>query len=716
MNRALEVTRKTSLRDLLLVIFTKLHVFLGIFAFIVIATVGFALLKEPVYEVTADVLVKPQLEENLKLQAPVTTSMRANPVTQQDINSEVNLLKSRQLLEQVIKKLGLDKETKPKTFLERVGRFLGEHIHRFLVTLGLSVETSPLDRAVRYYQQKLEIKPITLSNSIEITLRGEDPEQITKMVNTLLAGYIDYHIDIYKAKGAQEFYARQAERFRVSLALAEKDLKEFKKKWNIIDLTAQNETNVKILQALRENLALVQAQIKERQTKVGEQERNMAQTGEIGAATKEFQTGILEELIRTMGPLIAEKERISLHYRKSSAKYQAAELQVKELLKAYQKQTTEILRGSQLDLNGLRDYARVIQRDIDKIKDSSVSLSQRQVELDRLTRDVKQLEKNYLLYLDKTEEARIEAQQDANRVSNVAVTNWAQPPSIPVFPRKILMGALSVLIGLIVGLAGASVSYYVDHTLKIPEDLPRLSEIPVLAGVELVDNLNGGGASGGPPLWMKRPQDHPSLVGSFRTLKYNLELLKKSQGRKIISITGSDPQVGVTTVAANLATIMALDFCDQRILLVDANLDRPHLHTTFDKSSEPGLLDYLVDHLPLTTIIQPTFLPNLDLVTRGQKAKQVASPFDLQSFSQFLEEVREMYDFVLLDTAPILRASDSLIISGKVDGVVAVAGANQTRYEVMLEAKHLIEQTGKLEGGVLNKRRFVIPRPLYRFL
>ena len=75
-----------------------------------------------------------------------------------------------------------------------------------------------------------------------------------------------------------------------------------------------------------------------------------------------------------------------------------------------------------------------------------------------------------------------------------------------------------------------------------------------------------------------------------------------------------------------------------------------------------------------------------------------------------------MYDFVILDTAPILRSSDSLIISGKVDGVVAVAGANQTRYEVMLEVRHHIEQNGWLAGGVLNKRRFVIPKNVYRFL
>jgi polysaccharide biosynthesis transport protein len=716
MNSAPDVTRRTSLRDLFLVIFTKLHVFLGILAFIVISTMLFSFIKAPVYEVNASLLVKPLLEKNLKLQAPSTTTMRANPVTQQDINSEVNLLRSPKILAEVVKKLDLDKEPEPKTFLDRVDRFLTTRIHQILVTLGLSVETTPVDRAVRYYQQKLEIKPVTLSNTIEVSLRGEDPEQIAKIVNTLLEKYIDYHIEVYKAKGAQEFFARQAERFLTGLRQAEKDLENYKKHWDIIDLTAQNENNVKILQILRENLALAKAQIKERQTRVGEQTRNLETTGEIRAATKEFQTGIMEELVRTLGPLLTERERLSLHYQKSSPKYQAVDLQVKEIMKKYQQQTGDILRGSQLDLESLREYAQVIRNDIDRIQDTSVNLSQRQIGLDRLTRDVKQLEKNYLLYLDKTEEARIEAQQDADRVSNVTVTDWAQVPSIPIFPRKILMGVLSMLVGLIVGLAGASIAYYVDHTIKIPEDLVRQSQVPVLAALELVENSNGSALERGSPIWMKHPQGLPSLVGSFRNLKYNLDLLRQSQGMKVFAITGSDPRVGVTTVAANLVVIMATDFSDQRILLVDANLDDPQLHSTFHKTIKPGLLDYLADNPALNDIIQPSFLPNLDLITVGDKAKRTSSPFDLHRFRQFLEEVRGTYDFVVLDTAPILRASDSLIISGKVDGVVAVAGANQTRYEVMVEARNHIEQKGRLAGGVLNKRRFVIPRTLYRFL
>ena len=149
---------------------------------------------------------------------------------------------------------------------------------------------------------------------------------------------------------------------------------------------------------------------------------------------------------------------------------------------------------------------------------------------------------------------------------------------------------------------------------------------------------------------------------------------------------------------------------------MDANLDCPQLQLTFHKALEPGLLDYLVDNLALKNIIQPSFLSNLDLITVGQTARRVTSPFDLQRFTQFLEKVREIYDFIVLDSAPVLRAGDSLIISGKVDGVVAVAGANQTRYEVMLEVKHQIEQNGRLAGGMLNKRRFVIPKILYRFL
>lgn len=482
-----EGIKRISLRDVLFVIFSKLHVFLGIYISLVVITALLAFLLPPVYEVTGNVLVKPFLEPNLKLQAPLATNIRANPVTPQDINSEVNLLKSPQILKMVVERLGLDRPDPPSTWLQRLTAGVVSGLRRLAVSLGLATEPKPEDQAILELQKQLNVRPITMSNLIEVSLRGTSPDQIAKVVNTLLESYVDFHIQVYQARGAKEFYAQQAEIFHRQLKEAEAELKKFKNQYGVIELSAQHDANVELLRTLQESLALTEAQIRERQLKVGVQTRNLARTGEPGAVTKELQSTILEELMRVLGPLLAERERIALHYQKSSAKYQAVDRQVREIQEAYQKQLRELLSGAQLDLNGLKNYAETLRRYIKKLEAHSLLLSQKQVDYERLIRDLKQYEKNYLLYLNKTEEARIEEQQEANRVSNVTVTTWAQVPSIPVFPKKLLMLFLAGSLGLLVALAGAFFSYYLDHTIKTPTDLARYSGLPVFATIDLVE-------------------------------------------------------------------------------------------------------------------------------------------------------------------------------------------------------------------------------------
>jgi len=469
-----------------MVICSKLHVFLGIYACIVITTVALAFLLPPVYQVTGGILVKPFLEPNLKFFAPAPTNVRANPVMPQDVNSEVNILKSPQLLRRVVQELNLQKPDWPDTLLGQAVDFIKDNLRDLLVDLGLSVQVSPEDQAVQTLEEKLDIKPVTLSNMIEVSLRGTSPKKITKVLNTFLEDYIDFHIQVYRVKGAKDFYARQAELFHRNLREAEDNLENFKKKYGIIQITEQNAANIELLKALRENQAMVTAKLKEQRLKVGVQARNLAQTGEIGAFTKELQSNILEELVRTLGPLLVERERIQLHFQKSSPKYEAVDRQVKEITTAYQKQIQELLKGAELDVNGMTSYLAILRQKIQEIEDRSLLLSRKQVEFERLVREVKQNEQNYLMYLNKTEEARIDEQQDANRVSNVSVTSWGQVPTIPVFPQKLLMLVLAGTLGLIMALAGAFFAYYLDHTFKTPQDVARFTHLPVFASIDLV--------------------------------------------------------------------------------------------------------------------------------------------------------------------------------------------------------------------------------------
>ena len=488
----------------------------------------------------------------------------------------------------------------------------------------------------------------------------------------------------------------------------------------------------------------MQANISDRQTKIGVQQRNLARTGEVGAITKDMQSGILEELIREMGPLLIDRERIAALYQKSSLKYQSLNRQVEELQKGYKKQTKEILQGSALDLNGLNSYAAVLRKHISEIEKKSLLLSEKQVEYERLLRELKQQEKNYLLYLNKTEEARIEEQQDSSRASNVIVSSWGKVPSVPVFPKKLLMSFLSLVIGSLVGIAGAFTAYYMDHTVKTPEDISRTCRSQVLTFIADQTQVMAGGGSnptpggksptrifsqlplesghtsrpggGGVPLWMAEPQRYPGILESFRPLKAHLQFLAKSHQPMVIQLTGANRHTGSSTTASNLALVLAWDLVDHRILLVDGNLADPSAHQTFGLSREPGLLNYLTEEMDLQQVVQPTMRPNLEVIAIGKPATQVLSPFDLLKFATFLEEVRTRYDFVLFDSAPILGSSDSLTISTKVDGVILVAEANHTRYETIISIENHLQDSAKVLGIVLNKRRFVIPKALYNII
>jgi len=222
---------------------------------------------------------------------------------------------------------------------------------------------------------------------------------------------------------------------------------------------------------------------------------------------------------------------------------------------------------------------------------------------------------------------------------------------------------------------------------------------------------------GAPALWMLEPHRYPRVLESFRLLENKAITFREKEDLITFLLTGSEEKVGVSTVTFNLGLVMSLSLADQRILLVDTNTSNPCLHLAFGKSPSPGLMEYLLEGLSLTEVVQPSPLPNLDLICMGQYGNQVISPFDSLEFSNFLKEAKTHYSFVLLDSAPALRSGQTRNISSKVDGVIVVAEANRTRWQVVSELKRQLERNeARLLGTFLNKRRFVIPKWVYRFV
>ena len=218
-----------------------------------------------------------------------------------------------------------------------------------------------------------------------------------------------------------------------------------------------------------------------------------------------------------------------------------------------------------------------------------------------------------------------------------------------------------------------------------------------------------------PALWMVDPERYSRIVEVFRSLANKLAFLRDKNKQKVFLMTGSDSKVGTSTILFNTGLMMGRSMLDRKILIVDTNLDRPALHIAFDTSPAVCLMDYMLVGAELSDVVQPTFLPNLDIITCNRVDDPLLSPFTRSTFYRFFQDVREQYEIVLLDSAPALQSSHTRMLLPQADGVIVIAKAGETRVRILEELMRLLQMEGAtVLGSFLNKRRYPIPKWLYK--
>lgn len=399
-----------TLRDFLFIVFSKKHVILGVLGMVIVVTMAIAFLAPPVYEVSSEILIKPRLNDGLQT-AAARGVVQASPVQQEDINSEIAIFYTDQLLRSVVKKLKLYEL--PPNWIHK----LRMTIKGFMVDIGLSEPEDPIDKAIETLREDLVVLPVTGSNVIRATLQGENPVRIAAILNALVNEYIDRHIVVYREEGSLKFFKEQASLYHQHYLESTNRLKEFQSKWNIVDVKGQKEANIELVKNLR------------------------------------------AEHTKALVPLLTERDKIAVLYPKGSPERKDIEERIKRVRHTFEQQ-------------------------IGRIESRSAALSEKELTLNQMKMEVSQNEKVYLLYQDKTEEARIAEQRDQNRVANVSVASKAHIPSVPVFPKKFLLLIVSIPVGAFLGLCGAFMAFYMDHSVKTPQFLASHSGLPVLATID----------------------------------------------------------------------------------------------------------------------------------------------------------------------------------------------------------------------------------------
>lgn len=470
-----------TLRDLAAVLFRQRWPMLTAFALIVFA-VAISGIWIPKYEAQMKILVLRQRSDSMVTpSANAPTQFSNDQVSEEDLNSEVELLNSDDLLRKVVLTVGLSGISSSQTDREN----------------GIRIA-----EAVRALGRNLKIEPVRKTNVISVTYQARDPKKAEEVLKALAAAYMEKHLEMHNPSGEFKFFDQQSEQYKQRLDQAQGKLIDFSKRTGVV--SSEFERDAALRQADEFDSTAHQAQTTMHET----EQRVRALQAQLQTIKPRMTTTVrtsdnpqlLQQLKSTLLNLELKRTELLTKYEPTYRLVQEVDQQIADTKKAiileqgrpFRDETSDQnpdfqwvqaeLTKAQADLSGLKARAAAATAVAQKYRAQAQSLDQDMIVQQNLMQAAKTQEDNYLLYVHKREEARISNALDQGGIVNVAL---AQQPVVPALPKRSPMG-VALLTLLLAGTFSLSVAFvldFFDPTFRTPDELAGYLEMPVLAAL-----------------------------------------------------------------------------------------------------------------------------------------------------------------------------------------------------------------------------------------
>ncbi len=725
-----EKTKDIDLMDYWKVIVRRKWILITFAGAIVLLTGVLSFLATPLFKSTATLLIE---EESSRMLSVTETFSEERRVVQdlRSYNTQLMLFSSKSLAERVARRLNLLVRPEFEPARKERGSFLSEL--QFILTFRWlrpkknqaqtgadpAVSQDPYSDIAEWLQQRIDVKPIRETKLVEVSFTFPSAPLTTEIVNTLVEEFINFSIEkrYSTTQQASDFLTESIANLKNDIGAKERELQRYGQERDISFLNETESTTVSTFADLNE--AYNQAML--------ERINAEAEYREL----RNFQGDSLTQYVSD--PTIQE---LKTEYSRVRAEYEEKGKQLKpdhpEMIRVKAK-----LDSLKEEINKAADSAEGRYRAALK-KESSIKAT-----LDKQRADVTTMKNNAILYnslksevdskrrllntlLERQNEAQLSAQLKGLSASNISVIDPAEVPKQPVSPKKKQNLLLALLAGLCGGIGLCFLFDYLDDSIKGPDEVEKLAELPSLGVIPLVppDGLhknNGYNAyyksrysygQVSPENEHTLPEvkeielvnhHYPDLplAEDYRTVRTSILLSHAEKPPKTIVCTSALTQEGKTSTIVNLATSFAQ--LQERVLLIEADLRKPRLHRIFKQRNLSGLTGYLTGKTPLKDIIDQTFVENVWLIPSGLVPPNPVELLNSRKMRDLLEEVSEVFDIILLDSPPVLAVIDAVVISSIVEGTMLVIQGGKTRRKPFLAAvDELRRAKANIIGVVVN--------------
>jgi succinoglycan biosynthesis transport protein ExoP len=621
-------------------------------------------------------------------------------------NTQYKILQGRDLIRKAVKKLHLENVPEfngtaaaPTTPMSVV-RDLGKRIFGiFKPSTPATAEAPRVDETpdesalVTAFIARVGVEPVRTSRLVDVTFQGTDPKFAALAANTLVDEYVQQNVDLktQATKNMIEWLDKELQTQQQKVQDGERQLAEYRDTKNAMSLDDKNNIVAQRLNHLNDQLMLAKNDRIQKES-LYNQVKSMSASASPDAIPAVAQNPQVQALKGNIAKLTAQKAQLSEKYGPAHPQMTAVNAQLADAQSQLQIETSKALMSIKNEYDTATLTERTLAQNFEAAKADSQDLTRKSVDYNVMEREAKSNRTVYEALLQREKELSVASN---SHVNNVHIVDRAEVPKTPMTPGGRRTWFLAFTVGLVLAVGVAFGLDYMNDTIKTPEDVTRRLNLPFLGLVPAV-----------------RGDKHPVLASShvphdfgeaFRSLRTSIVARYPAEGTKIMCVTSAQPLEGKTTTAANIA--MALAYGGSRVLLIDADMRRPGLHRPLRLTNERGLSQVLIGQARVRDVIQRTVDPNLLAITAGHTPPNPSELLASERMKTLLTNLSHgPFDWIVIDTPPVLAVTDAVILAPLVSGVTFVVGAEMTRRRLAERAVETIMQAHpKFAGVVLNK-------------
>jgi capsular exopolysaccharide synthesis family protein len=556
-------------------------------------------------------------------------------------------------------------------------------------------ETPDESALVDVFLSRLTVTPVRDSRLVDVSFVSMDPEFATRAVNALAEEYVAQNLalKLQATDGMLAWLTSELNNQQKKVQEAEAALADYRERQNAMSL--DDKQNIVVTRLNKLNDDVIQAKTKKARAEVLYSQIRALTPAELGDSPAVAQSQQVAEAKNRVQDAQRQRAQLAERYGERHPELQKANAEVQEATRQYSLEVTRAAQAIKNDFETAVLEEQTFTHNLNAAKADAQDLSRRSVDYNLMEREANSNREVYQALLQRENELRVSSNSRAN---NVRIVDVAEVPKAPEGQGGRRSWPIGIALGLVLAVAVPFALDYINDTVKTPEDVTRQLKLPFLG---LVPSVRGDKH----PLLASSHVPH-DFGESFRALRTSLMAKFEPTGTKTLVFTSAQPLEGKTTTAVNVA--MALAYGGARVLVIDADMRRPGVHRPLRLTNERGLSQVLTGQARVRDVIQRTVDPNLLAVTAGRTPPNPSELLASERMRTLLTNLAHgPFDWIIVDTPPVLAVTDAVVLAPVASGVVFVVGAEMTRRRLAERAlETLLSSRPKHLSVVLNRVDF----------